>query len=166
MALAPLKSVNSARKPQGKCSSCQVELPAGSPYRYYRSGYRGPKVKFCMKSECTPRESQRESSKLADVYAAQEDARDSINSAETVEEVRDAVETLSGAVGDTASEYEDAINETPMLEDQLTDKLGALEDYQGSLDGFEPDIDEDMDADDVLRTAKDEALELVDSLEV
>lgn len=175
MATAQLKTVQRAAKDQGECSKCHEPLPKGCAYRYYRPGFRSRvKIRVCMKTECTPRQSELDSSKLSDALAAIESARDEIEAAETVEAVREALETCAGAINDVAQEYEDAIEAAPMLEDQLRDKIGQLEDFSSELEGIdledEPDqpvedaeperekYDDDVDGDRAFEDAHDEWL--------
>lgn len=170
MSLAVLKTVQKARQDQGSCYKCHDALPAGGPYRYFRAGFRGPKRKVCMKPECTPKQSERESSKLADVYAAQEEAYTAIEAATTVEEVDDAITTLQDAVDTVIGEYEDSVTEMPALEDTVRPNIEALEDYSANLSNFAGEVPEEDDDDErreeLLADAKNEAGELVDGLEL
>lgn len=135
-----LKTVNRSRQDQGICSHCRDPLPAGTPYRYYKPGFRSKtKIRVCMKSECTPRRSQLDQSKLSDAFAAIETAEDAIANAETVEAVQNAIDECASAIRDVSGEYEDTISNTPMLEDQLREKIDALDSFADELESLSLD---------------------------
>src|SRR5512139_1085287 len=64
-----------------KCAKCGDEIAVGSPYRWFSVGFRSHYKQIrCMKSTCTPRESERESSGIrAEILAAIEDATDQLD---------------------------------------------------------------------------------------
>jgi len=112
MSLAPIAHVKKSQKPNTPCEKCGVELPKGSAYRYFYVGYRSNAKRVrCAKPECTPRPSELESSKLAEVYAAQEDAQDQLDRldiASTKEEITEIVSNFGDRVQEVADEYADA----------------------------------------------------------
>lgn len=135
-----LKTVNRSRQDQGNCKNCGKPLPAGSAYRYYKPGFRSKlKIRVCMKPECTPRRSQLDQSKLSDAYAAIETAEDAIADAETVESVQGAVDDCASAIRDVSGEYEETISNTPMLEDQLREKIDMLDSFADELESLSLD---------------------------
>ena len=73
MSLAKLNHIKRVRKP-GKCEKCGVEIKVGDPAVRYAVGFRGATRTRCAKHECLPKPSERESSLVADLYAAQEEA--------------------------------------------------------------------------------------------
>jgi hypothetical protein len=112
MSQARLSYVKSSRK-AGKCEKCGVELPPKSAYRYFYVGFRSNwKHIRCMDAACNPKMSELESSKLAQVYAAMEDAESSIRSCTDWDGIKEALDDLSNSIRDTASEYEEA-SQTP-----------------------------------------------------
>ncbi len=143
--LAKIKEVKKARNDQGVCTKCKTPLPVGSPYRYYRPGFRTrTKVCLCMKAECTPRRSELETTRMADVYSAIEDAETTINEAGSVQDIRDALEECAESIRGTADEYEQSIFDAPMLEDQLRDRIEELNSFADDLDtnSFDDEPDE------------------------
>ena len=108
MSVARIHTVNKSMKP-GTCQKCKVALPKGSAYRWYKVGFRSRfKNVRCMAPDCWPKESERESSLLAGVYAAREDAEESLVNATDVDEMKEIVSTYAEAVREVASEYEQA----------------------------------------------------------
>jgi hypothetical protein len=168
--MAQLKTVQKAQKNQGTCSRCGQELNAGSPYRYWRPGFRSrAKITRCLKPECTPKRSELTTSKLSAAFAAQENAEDAIHAATTIADVVQAVEDCEAEARDVAQEYEDSVEAAPMLEDQVRDTIDALETWADALSGFSPeepeDDDDDSTKDEALEEAKSAAFELVGDLE-
>lgn len=140
MSQAQVKTVKRANKDQGTCGHCGVPLPPGSAYRYWKPGFHGrTKYRRCMKPECAPKRSELESSKLVDAYQAIEAAEEEIEKATTVEDVKDGISDCAGAIETLIGEYEDSIQENPMLEDQLREKIDQLQTFVDELQGFDPD---------------------------
>ncbi|HEV2174233.1 MAG TPA: hypothetical protein VGR71_11735 [Nitrospira sp.] len=140
MALAVVKTVKRAQKDQGECAKCKTKLPAGSPYRYYRPGFRSrSKVRLCLSATCTPRRSELETSKLADAYAAIEDTETVIAEATDIDSVTDAVNECASRIRDLSEEYEQSIENAPMLEDTVREKIELLDSFADDLESFEPD---------------------------
>lgn len=99
--------------PNYKCGKCGVEIAVGTPYRYWEPYFRSSaKSVRCMKSECTPRMSELESSNLAQAYSAQEDAEANLNAmmgqpGETAD-IHAAVSEFADSLDELASEYRQA----------------------------------------------------------
>lgn len=137
---AQVKTVKRANKDQGSCSNCGDPLPAGSAYRYYRPGFRSRvKVRVCMKPECTPRQSQLDTSRMSDAWAAIEDAQQRIEEVTTVEEAQSVVDDCAAAIRSVADEYEESVSNAPMLEDSLREKIEALEQFADNLESLSLD---------------------------
>jgi hypothetical protein len=123
-----------------------------------------------MKPECTPKRSQLEISKLADAYAAQEDALAQIDDAIDIETVTSVVEECSSGAQAVIDEYETAVEAMPALEEATRETIERLEEWRDALDGFSPDEpDDDADQstkDEALDTAKTDASDLVNALEL
>jgi hypothetical protein len=171
--VTPLKTVKKALKAQGNCSKCGAELPVGGSYRYYRRGFRGPKIKVCMKSECTPKESERENTRMSTVYEAQESAREAIDAAETVAELESALEQAADTAREVLDDYQQSMDSSPtLLEQKLMPKIEALEDFASECESVVFDEgDEGFDEDEkyqaeVLEANKDLARDAISSLEV
>jgi hypothetical protein len=113
MSIAKIQTVQRSRKP-GTCGKCGDELPVGSAYRHYTVGFRSHYKRVrCMKPTCTPRYSELESSRLADAYAAQETAEDSLvalraEPSDDATEVDTTVHEFGEALEELASEYRSA----------------------------------------------------------
>lgn len=117
MSQARISTVKRSRKPY-KCEKCRDELPIGSAYRWFVVGFRSNYNHIrCMKTTCTPRASELESSNLSEAYSAQETAEDELKAQQ------------SGDPGDTGD-----------LESILSDFASSLEDlvstYREADEGF------------------------------
>lgn len=144
MSLAQVKTVKRAQKDQGKCSKCGVPLPAGNGYRYYKPGFRSRvKIRRCLKPECTPLRSELESSRMSEVYSAQEECEKAIADALTESDVRDALDECSLRVQTVLDEYQASIDGLPMLEATLADFMSEIEMFREELDGVEPEVFDD-----------------------
>jgi hypothetical protein len=114
MSLAKLNtSVFAARK--GATLNCERGHPIakGEKYIWYKVGFRSrTKHVRCMRPEHAPRDSERESSILSEVYAAQESARDSLDTLDpaTVEEqdLNDIITAAAESVQAVAEQYREA----------------------------------------------------------
>lgn len=140
-----VKKVNKAQKDQGACEKCGTELPAGSSYIHFKVGFRSRfKRVRCTSPACYPKQSELTASRMADAYAAQEAAHEAIDLADSIEDVQLALNECASAAGEVASGYEDTISETPMLEDQLREKVDALEAWQQELENVDmPEADDE-----------------------
>lgn len=105
-----LAKVNTVKSRQNyTCEKCQVPIEKGQMYRWFKVGFRSRyKHVRCMTPSCTPRNSELESSKLADVYGALEDAEFHISMAYSIEDLQAALEECASQINDVASEYSDA----------------------------------------------------------
>jgi hypothetical protein len=160
MALAQLKTVKKSRKDLGKCSNCGDPLPAGCSYRYYRPAFRSPiKIRVCMKPECTPTQSDRESSRMKGAYAAQEAALATIDGATEVSEIQDALDQAAADAQEVLDEYETAIEAAPMIEDQIQPQRDALEAWVEEIEGVDLDP---YDPEDVKEEAHSDASDAED----
>ncbi len=165
-----------------KCTRCGDLIKPGTKYRYFKPGFRSRiKIRRCMKPECTPKMSELDTSKMSGAYAAIEEAEAAVSAAGEVSEVMQAIEDCEAAIRDVQDEYEQAVDDTPMLEEQVRPKIDALESFADDLSSFqpeEPDEDTPQDAlakgtpdiqqelDELLQQAKEEALDLLSGLEV
>ena len=149
MSVARVHYVKAARKEQGKCGKCGDDLPKGQPYRWYSVGFRSHYAsKRCMKSTCSPRQSELESSKLSSVYSAQEGAEDELAALRNGEPqdqqaVQDVMTGFAEAVRETADEYREADEAiggggTGTISEERADLLNEAAD---ELDGFSPQAD-------------------------
>ena len=170
MSLAKIERVAKARKDQGTCEVCGTALPAGSPYKHYSVGFRGFKRKRCV--DCPdPKQSERESSKIAGVYAAQEEVDTSTIT--TIEDAKTVLSEFAEAVREVAQEYRDAADAVGAMGEEMEAAADTLEssadDVENTdLDEYAHDENGDEVGDDVtlegsalddLRTAVQEAVD-------
>lgn len=118
MAVRRLKVVNRAAKPH-KCERGH-DIAKGEAYRYWEMGFRPSYKRIrCMRAECTPRTSERETSNVAEAYAAQESAEDALDALEAdppawgdwdtgVSAVREAVTTAGEEIYAVGEQYREA----------------------------------------------------------
>jgi hypothetical protein len=146
--MAAVKNIKKSQR-EYTCSKCGDAIPQGAPYRYFKPGFRGRmKVRRCMKPECAPRRSELTNNKLAAVYEAQEDAETNIRALkwsdeasweEQISDIESALEEAASVANDTAQEYEESIEATPMLEDKVGEWRDALTEWAGELESWQPE---------------------------
>jgi hypothetical protein len=110
-------TVQHANKDQGKCEKDGTPLPKGSAYRWWTVGFRSRyKHVRCMKSTCTPRRSELESSLVSSVMAAQEDAEANLQALygldagggdDVAQSARDALEDVAASIDEVVRQYRD-----------------------------------------------------------
>lgn len=151
MSIARVTVVNKSIKP-GTCEKCRTELPKGSAYRHFKVGFRSRyKHVRCMSDACTPRASELESSKIAAVYAAQEDAGDALDALDetaTAEDIEEIVRAVAEACREVASEYEEASTDDngTVWNTDAEERAGTLNDAADTLDDFDSDHTTDCEA--------------------
>ncbi len=145
MSLAKVVSVSRARKDQGKCGKCGKALPAGEPYAHFAVGFRGRKQVRCSDPACYPRPSERESSLVADVYAAQESAEETLADAGSLEGIKEALKAVSEACDEVSSSYEQ--NPTFDGNDDLQERVDTLNSASQEFADWEPEKDEPTEED-------------------
>lgn len=137
MSVQKLEVVQKSRKDQGKCSRCGDALPAGSPYQYWYPGFRSNyKIVRCMKAECTPRPSERETSKAATILAAQEAFGDNLHELESIEDIEAAVQEVAEAVGEVRDEYQEALDAWPSGNEQIQEKVDTYESAASEIESW------------------------------
>lgn len=132
-----------SRKDHGKCEKCGTALPAGARYRTFKVGFRSRyQHNRCMSMACTPTRAELESSQMAEIYGAQDDAEanitaaavgdfDAVNAA--LQDVRDAIENVAsvyreaddamGGSGSTASAERADVLESAYIDDVDEDEF-------------------------------------------
>lgn len=104
MSLARVYKTQKVRK-DWRCGKCGAEIKKGVDGRLsFAVGFRGFEQSRCLKPECYPTLSERESSAVASVYAAQESV--DLNSCESLEDVEAVLEEIASACDEVADEYE------------------------------------------------------------
>lgn len=179
MSVQKIETVQKSRKDQGKCTKCGTELPAGTGYLYWYPGFRSNyKIVRCLKPECYPMPSERETSKAATIMAAQETFGNLINRQESVEDIESAVQEVGSAVREVVDEYEEALEAWENGNEQLQEKVDTYTDQADELENWEwdgeeePEREEGEDEDafsdrrsDWLEEVRDAAREAVDGIE-
>jgi DNA-directed RNA polymerase subunit M/transcription elongation factor TFIIS len=157
-------------KPNRTCGKCGKEIEPGMPYRWVqpKSGpYGGTKRYRCM--ECpTWRESELTTSKMAGVYAAQEQVDDELYTCEEMgdleslrDDVADQVEAVADEYEESAQNIVDGFGHETSMSEELADKASMLRDWAEDIrnvafDDFdEPDEMPDDDEDDREATVEE-----------
>lgn len=157
-------TVKKARKEQGTCGKCGIELKAGDAYRWWKFRYGGKRFR-CTKPECTPRASDLTQSKMSTVYAAQETMADVLavwdsyelddvkgDAEMCVDEIRGVGEEYQEAAdnqrehfpeSETADENEERANELEQWVSDLEDAINELEEFDGETNDDGDPVDED-----------------------
>lgn len=138
MSIARITTVQRSMKP-GECDKCGTALPKGSAYRWWKVGFRSRhRYIRCMAAECTPRTSELESSRYADVYAAIEDAQASIALSDDKDDVEQEVQSVADAMNELAEEYQTASEDEngTVFNQTAAERAEELESQSGELDGW------------------------------
>ena len=139
MSIARVTTVAKSMKPY-VCEKCRTELPKGSEYRHYKVGFRSHYRHIrCMAAECTPRPSELESSKMSQVYSAQEDFEAALDAATCADDIRTALEEYGNAVREVGEAYREAgtdDNGTEWSPDSI-ERAEALESAGDEIEGIE-----------------------------
>src|SRR5690606_24453265 len=96
------------------------------------------------KPECTFRQSELTTSKMAGVYAAQEDAADSIAQAETIEDLKFIAEETAERIREVAQEYADAADAMGGAGEEMWERADLLESAADEIDCFDFDEFEEV----------------------
>jgi uncharacterized protein YoaH (UPF0181 family) len=132
--MARITYVKSARKDQGTCQKCGKPISAGDPYKWVAirpTPRSSRKYKRC--ASCPNwKPSELSSSKLAAIYAVQEDFEE--YNFETFEDIQSFMESAGDAIRDVAEEYresaqniEDGFGHETYVSQELADKADTLE---------------------------------------
>lgn len=121
----------------------QHGIKKGDTYYYWTPGFRGVK----QMSATPPRASQLTTSKMSAAYAAGEQLGDAIASAETIEDIIDAMDTAIDEIRGVAEEYEEASqaetsngNRVPNA-DEMEEKAQSLNDWADSIDNDKSEVE-------------------------
>jgi len=145
--MARVTTVQKARKDQGQCSRCGDPVSKGDPYRWAQPGFRGRRIVRCMKATCNFRQSDLDTSNLQGAWSAVEDAEDALDNADTVEDIKAALEQCADELDEVASLYQDAMDswagDTPP--DEWQERYDTLESAASELRDWEPDDPDEPD---------------------
>lgn len=150
MSVARVTRVERSVKDPGPCGArgCEKVLVKGDPYLWFKVGFRS-RYKHVRCVDHFPRASERESSMVASVLAAQEDFADQIGSLESVDDIRSAIEAVAEAAREVASEYETASTDQngTVWNTDAEERYNTLESAADELDSWQPDEDEPTECD-------------------
>jgi hypothetical protein len=147
MSLARLYYTKKSRKPY-TCTKCRETIPVGSPVVTFAVGFRGRDQRRHNTPDCAPTLSDRESSAVSAVYAAQESV--DLDSCHTLSDLQDAVQEVVDACREVAEEYES----NPMydinydLQERAETLNSAADDLESWADGLDDEPDEEIDCED------------------
>lgn len=140
---------------QGKtlaCEKCHRPIEKGEQYRWFTVGYRSRyKHVRCMRSECSPRQSEMTPSKMAGVYAAIEGAEDALDALaagdpeDDASSIREAVTGAAEGIEEVADEYREAADASPtglVFGEDLNEKADEISDAASELESFDPSEDQ------------------------
>lgn len=143
MSLARLYTTQKSRK-VWTCSKCRTELPVGSKVISFAVGFRGREQRRCGdKPGCYPKPSERESSLVASIYAAQEEL--DLSACESTVDLESALEDVAGACDEVADEYES--NEMYDVNADLQERAEAVRNAGDELRNWSPDEEEPQEED-------------------
>lgn len=170
--MARVTTVQKSMKAQ-VCGRCHTELPKGSAYRHATPGFRGTKLIRCLGPDCRFRQSELTTSKMAEVYAAQEDAFDNIDTWDGVDtdELESILQDAADRARDVAQEYADAADAMGDAGAEMQERADEIEAWADALvdvewpDDSELGVDSDPEdteawADDCRQAAQDALDEL------
>lgn len=174
--MARVTFVKKARVKQGACRVCGTKIKVGDSYHWWANRIGRSSIRGVTCAEHKPRRSMLTTSdKLSRIYAAEEELEASIANAESVEDIKEALEVAAGEAEEVAQEYRDAIESMPENFQQgdqameMEEKAEQLEDWAQTLRNALDDIDslgeeeeegeekEEKDNQQVLIDAKDAA---------
>jgi len=133
MSLAKVNRIGRVRK-SGRCEKCGLEINKGDPAVRFAVGFRGFTRTRCTKSECFPKPSERESSLVSGVYAAQEEV--DLSTAGSLEDLTTARDDVVAATQEVAGEYEDS--EMFERNEDLQERADTLNNAADELEQWEP----------------------------
>lgn len=144
--MARVIEVNKSMKPL-TCGRCQADLPKGSAYRHATPGFRGTRLVRCMEFDCRFRQSELTTSKMVDVYAAQEDATDAVEGwagSEGTDELESILQECADRAREVAQEYADAADAMGEAGAEMQERADEIESWCDALECVEwPDLEED-----------------------
>lgn len=137
-----------------RCGKCGKEITRGARYYWYKVGFRSryKQVRCYGSPSCFPAASERESSKMAGVYAAQETAASSIaeatfgdDPASFIDDLRSTLESAADDWRSVADEYREAAEASPtgyVFGVDYTEIADSIEYAADELGNWSPDEDE------------------------
>lgn len=143
MSVARTYSVKKTRK-VWTCTKCREEIPKGSPAINFAVGFRGRTQYRHDTPQCRPKTSELESSAVATVYAAMEEA--DVEGVDSLEDLEQVVQDVVEALEEVQSEYEN--NEMFEINEDLQERASVLEQAADTLGSWADGLDSEPEADD------------------
>ena len=132
--------------PNLRCDKCGAEIKPGDPYKWVRpksgpyGGYQRNRCATCP----VWKQSELSSSKMADVYAAQEQCEDDLPGLDAVDDIRGLAEALAEQVRSVAEEYresasniEDGFGHPTFQSEELEQRADELESWADEIEGVD-----------------------------
>ncbi len=142
--MARVTTVQAARKAQ-TCGRCGMVILPGMSYRWAKPRVHraaaGRKLVRCMKPTCAFRPSDLTTSKMAGVYAAQENLADAMLGDFSPNDLLNSLQEAAGEVRGVGEEYregatniEDGFGHSTEQSQEMTEKADALDEYADALE--------------------------------
>jgi hypothetical protein len=166
MSVARVYTSKKVRK-DWKCEKCGAAIRKGVDGRItFSVGFRGYEHTRCTRPECFPSTSERESSAVATVYAAQESV--DLASCQSLEDLESAIQEVVDACEEVADEYES--NEMFEINEDLQERAQTIRDAGESLSGWSDSLDDEPSVDgfddDWLEAAREAAQDAINEMEL
>lgn len=140
-----------------RCERCGDPIAKGDPYRWWANrapGMRGGiKHVRCMRTECAPTQADTTPGRLGEWYRLGEGFEDELNSAETIDEVEAAAESIADQIEafgqefiDSAENMEEGFGHATYKSDELRERGDTI--MQGAEDVRQAEMPEPVDEDD------------------
>jgi len=156
--------------PNRQCGKCGVEITPGTPYKWVAVKRQYGGVKYYRCTACPNwQQSELSSSKMAGVYAAQEQCDAEVGGCESVDDLSSLASDLAEQIRGVAEEYEessqnmeDGFGHATYLSDELKEKAESLNSWADDVENtdfedFDEDsveIDDEDQRDDEIETAR------------
>jgi len=138
MSLAKVRTTKKAQK-EWKCGKCGRVIQKGETVHHFAVGFRARSQQRCDSPGCYPKPSERESSLVSSVYAAQEDF--DVEDCNTQEEIDERVEDVAAACEEVADEYESS--EMFERNEDLQERASLLRDAADTLRDWADSLEEE-----------------------
>lgn len=149
-----VKRTKSARGASRSCGRCGATIAPGQPYFQFSFRYGGTHYRC---KDHYPKPSELTQSKVSTIYAAVEEAEESLPGLDTFDDIAQVVDTVAEAAREVADEYREAdeafggygATQSAELADELEGWADELDSFQLTIE--QPEVDEDA-VEEELRT--------------
>jgi hypothetical protein len=150
-------------KPNRNCGKCGVEIKVGDPYKWVAVKRQYGGVKYYRCATCPNwQQSELSSSKMAGVYAAQEQCDADVAGCESADDLQSLAQDLAEQIRGVAEEYEESGNNmeegfghATYLSDELKEKAESLNSWADEVENTDFD-DFDVPEEDQCETCEGE----------